>query len=133
MEKAHHVPAWVPILPFLVGLAGISLAWFFYIANPAMPNILASKFKPVYRFLLNKWYFDELYDFLFVRPAKKLGHYLWKFWDEKIIDGLGPNGAALLTHIISGRTSSLQTGFLYHYAFAMLLGFLIIVSWVVLG
>ncbi len=131
IEKAHHVPAWVGVLPLLMALSGIALAWVFYIAAPMVPSLVAMKFPYLYRFFLNKWYFDELYDCLFVNPAKRLGQYLWKFWDEKIIDGLGPNGAALLTHIAAGKTSRLQTGYVYHYAFAMLLGFLLITSWVV--
>jgi NADH-quinone oxidoreductase subunit L len=86
----------------------------------------------LYRFLLNKWYFDELYDALFVRPALRLGRFLWKFGDEKIVDGWGPNGAALITQLSAGRISRLQTGYVYHYAFAMLIGFLLVISWVVL-
>ncbi len=131
IEHAHHVAAWVGTLPLLMAISGIALAWVFYILYPAIPAQISAKFPLIYRFLLNKWYFDELYDFLFVNPARKLGHYLWKFWDEKIIDGLGPNGAALITHLAAGRTSRLQTGYLYHYAFAMLVGFLVITSWVV--
>jgi NADH-quinone oxidoreductase subunit L len=131
IEKAHHVPAWVGVLPLLMALSGIALAWVFYIASPMVPSLVAMKFPYLYRFLFNKWYFDELYDALFVNPAKRFGQYLWKFWDEKIVDGLGPNGAALLTHIAAGKTSRLQTGYLYHYAFAMLVGFLLITSWVV--
>jgi len=130
IEEAHHVPRWVGVLPLLVGLSGIALAWLFYIINPDLPRKLAGTFPPLYRFLLNKWYFDELYDAVFVRPAKRLGQHLWKFWDEKIVDGLGPNGAALVTHVLAGRISRLQTGFVYHYAFAMLLGFLAIISWI---
>lgn len=131
LEHAHHVPAWVAVLPLLVAGFGITLAWVFYVLYPAIPKILAGKFSLTYKFLLNKWYFDEAYDFLFVRPSKILGRNLWKFWDEKIIDGLGPNGAALITHLVAGRTSRLQTGYLYHYAFAMLIGLLLIISWVV--
>ncbi len=130
LEAAHFVPGWVGALPLLVALSGIALAWGFYIVNPAIPARIAATVPFLYRFLLNKWYFDELYDFLFVRPAKKFGYYLWKFWDEKIIDGLGPNGAALVTFLSAGRVSRLQTGYVYHYAFAMLVGFLVIISWV---
>jgi len=130
-EEAHFVPTWVSALPLLVGLSGIALAWLFYIVNPALPARLTTIFPFLYRFLLNKWYFDELYDILFVQPAKRLGYMLWKFWDEKIIDGLGPNGAALATHLFAGRISRLQTGYVYHYAFAMLLGFLVVMTWVV--
>ena len=133
LEEAHHVPHWVGILPLFMALAGIALAWLFYIKNPKMPVWLSTDFPLLYNFFLNKWYFDELYDFLFVHPAKRLGYFLWKFWDEKIIDGLGPNGAALAAYLSAGRVSRLQTGYLYHYAFAMLAGFLIIISWVVFG
>jgi NADH-quinone oxidoreductase subunit L len=132
LEKAHHVPGWVMALPLLMAFSGIFIAWYCYIINPALPPSLAKRFPDLYQFLLNKWYFDDLYDAMFVRPAKRLGHYLWKFWDEAIIDGLGPNGAALLTHLSAGRLSLLQTGYVYHYAFAMLLGFMAIVGWVVL-
>jgi NADH-quinone oxidoreductase subunit L len=132
IEMAHHVPGWVPVLPLLVALSGIALAWVFYIVNPALPNKVATTVPRLYRFLLNKWYFDELYDALFVRPALKAGRFLWKWADEKIVDGLGPNGAALLTQLSAGRISRLQTGYVYHYAFAMLIGFLIVISWVVL-
>ncbi|MDE3060795.1 MAG: NADH-quinone oxidoreductase subunit L [Pseudomonadota bacterium] len=131
LEEAHHVPDWVEMLPLVMGLSGIAIAWLFYILRPALPGKLAAALPFLYRFLLNKWYFDELYDLIFVRPAKKLGHYLWKFWDEKIIDGLGPNGAALATVLSAMRVSRLQTGYVYHYAFAMLVGFMILMSWVV--
>ena len=131
IEEAHFVPGWVGTLPVLVGLCGIALAWVFYIINPGLPIRLHNSFPRLYRFLLNKWYFDELYDRIFVRPAKRLGYYLWKFWDEKIIDGLGPNGAALVTYLSAGRVSRLQTGYVFHYAFAMLIGFMVIFSWVV--
>lgn len=133
LEQAHHVPGWVPVLPLLVGLCGIGLAWVFYIVNPSLPVKLAATFPRLYRFLLNKWYFDELYDFLFVRPAMKLGTWLWQFFDTKIIDGLGPNGAALVTYLSAGRVSRLQTGYVYHYAFVMLAGFAVLFTWVVFG
>ena len=132
LEHAHHVPGWVPVLPLLVALSGIILAWVMYIVQPELPARIAAKFPFVYRFLLNKWYFDELYDAIFVRPAVRLGQHLWKFWDEKIVDGLGPNGAALITQLSAGRISRLQTGYVYHYAFAMLLGFLLVISWIVI-
>ncbi|MDE3038869.1 MAG: NADH-quinone oxidoreductase subunit L, partial [Pseudomonadota bacterium] len=130
LEAAHDVPEWVGALPLLVALSGIAVAWIFYIVQPGIPSKLAKAVPALYRFLLNKWYFDELYDFLFVRPAMRLGRNLWKLWDEKIIDGLGVNGAALVTYLSAARTARLQTGYLYHYAFVMLLGFLLILSWV---
>ena len=133
LEEAHQVPGWVKELPLLVALTGIGLAWVFYVVNTQIPAKIAAVFPWSYKFLLNKWYVDELYEWLFVRRAKQLGVYLWKFWDEKIIDGFGPNGAALVTHLSAGRVSRLQTGFVYHYAFAMMIGFMIIVGWVVFG
>ncbi|MFO0388419.1 MAG: NADH-quinone oxidoreductase subunit L [Alphaproteobacteria bacterium] len=133
IEAAHHVPGWVPVLPLLVALSGIALAWYLYVVNTSLPEKIAETFPRLYQFLLNKWYFDELYDALFVRPAKRIGYYLWRFFDEKIIDGLGPNGAAFITHIFAGRISRLQTGYVYHYAFSMLIGFMVIISWVVFG
>jgi NADH-quinone oxidoreductase subunit L len=131
IEEAHHVPGWVGTLPLLMAISGIALAWVLYIVTPETPAKIAACFPFTYRFLLNKWYFDELYDFLFVRPAKRIGYTLWKFWDEKIIDGLGPNGAALATYLTAGKIGRLQTGYVYHYAFAMLAGFVVIFTWVV--
>jgi NADH-quinone oxidoreductase subunit L len=133
IEEAHFVPGWVVMLPIVVGLVGIALAWLLYIRSTHIPARIAEKFPFFYRFLLNKWYFDELYDWLFVRSFKRFGHYLWKFWDEKIIDGLGPNGAAMVAYISAGRVSRLQTGYVFHYAFAMLIGFMVILTYVVFG
>ena len=132
IENAHHAPGWVGVLPLLVALSGIALAWYGYVVSVKTPAALAARFPGMYQFLLNKWYFDELYDWAFVRPAKRLGYYLWKFWDEAIVDGLGPNGAAFAAQFFAARTSRLQTGFVYHYAFAMLLGFMAIAGWVVM-
>jgi NADH-quinone oxidoreductase subunit L len=131
LEEAHHVPGWVPVLPLLVALSGVAAAWYFYSVNPKLPGDLAGRFPALYRFLLNKWYFDELYDRAFVVPAKKLGRKLWKFWDEQVIDGVAVNGSASLAAFFAGRMSRAQTGYVYHYAFAMLLGFLLVTTWVV--
>lgn len=133
LERAHHVPGWVPILPLIVVLSGIALAWLFYIKQPQLPGKLRSKAEGVYQFLLNKWYFDELYDRIFVRPAWALGRILWKRGDEKGIDALGPNGAAAISRAVARYTGSLQTGYVYHYAFAMLLGVIALISWLVYG
>lgn len=130
IEHAHHVPGWVPFAPMVMGISGIALAFLFYVKKPEIPGLLAARFPKLYLFLLNKWYFDELYDAMFVRPSKRLGQGLWKFFDEKIIDGLGPNGAALITHLFAGRVARLQTGYVYHYAFAILLGVLAALTYV---
>ncbi len=131
VEAAHNAPEWVGLLPLGVGLAGIGLAALFYLIRPNYPSAIARAISPVYRFLLNKWYFDELYDAIFVRPTKRVGIYLWKIVDARVIDDLGPNGAASLARLVGERVSRLQTGYVYHYAFAMLLGVLGMVSWVV--
>jgi NADH-quinone oxidoreductase subunit L len=129
IEAAHHVPGWVPVAPLIVGLIGIGIAYGLYIRNPERPAQLAAKWQGLYKFLLNKWYFDELYDFLFVRPAFWLGRGLWKQGDGAVIDRLGPDGIAATTVVLARRASALQTGYVYHYAFAMLIGVVLITTW----
>lgn len=133
LEAAHHVPLWVILAPLAVGLLGISGAYFAYVKKPELPGKVAAMFPRTYQFLAHKWYFDEIYDFVFVRGAKALGRHFWKFWDVRVIDGLGPNGAARLSARLAVVASRLQTGYLYHYAFAMLLGVVALLSWVVLS
>ena len=129
IEEAHHVPFLIKILPIIAGLIGIGLAYVFYITQPDLPRRFAESAQGVYQFLLNKWYIDELYDFLFVNPAKRLGHNLWQTGDVGIIDHLGPNGVAATARNIARRAVALQTGFVYHYAFAMLIGVAALVTW----
>ena len=135
IAKAHaeHMPFLVGQLPLIVGLAGLALAYFMYIRRPELPGRLASAFPGVYQFLLNKWYFDELYDFLFVRPAFRIGRFFWKRGDAGIIDRFGPDGISALTGVFAERLGRVQSGYLYHYAFAMIIGIAVIVSWFVLG
>jgi NADH-quinone oxidoreductase subunit L len=133
LEEFHHVPLWVKLSPFVAMLLGLVTAWFFYIRSPETPKRLAEDHQMLYRFLLNKWYFDELYDFIFVRPAKWLGSFLWKQGDVRVIDGYGPNGIAARVQDVTGRITRLQTGFLYHYAFVMLIGIAALVTWMMLG
>jgi len=130
-EQAAHAEsrAWVAAAPTWAMLLGFALALTFYIAVPALPAIVATVFKPLYVFLLNKWYFDELYDALFVRPAKWLGRVLWLEGDGAIIDGLGPDGVARRVLWTTGRIVKLQTGYVYHYAFAMLIGVALLLTW----
>jgi NADH-quinone oxidoreductase subunit L len=129
LENAHHVPLWVKYAPLAVGAAGIALAYVFYLFAPGLPAKLAATFGGIYRFLMNKWYFDELYDFLFVRPAFAIGRGLWRTGDGKIIDGFGPDGISAVTLNVAQRISRLQTGYVYHYAFAMLIGVVFLISW----
>jgi NADH-quinone oxidoreductase subunit L len=132
LEAAHHVPLWVSTLPFVLALLGIAAAWVAYAWRPELPAVLARRFRAIYLFLLNKWYFDELYDALFVRPAMALGRGLWKQGDGAVIDGLGPDGLAATTVRLAVRASRLQTGYVYHYAFVMLIGVVVFVTWYLL-
>jgi NADH-quinone oxidoreductase subunit L len=132
LHEIHELPLWVELSPFIAMLIGFALAWKFYIRSPEMPVNLAAQHRGLYAFLLNKWYFDELYDFLFVGPAKRLGHFLWKTGDGTIIDGLGPDGISARVVDVTNRVVKLQTGYLYHYAFAMLIGVAALVTWMML-
>ena len=133
LEDAHHVPTWVKVSPFVAMLGGLILSWVFYIARPDLPGRLAAQQRPLYLFLLNKWYFDEIYDAIFVRPAMALGRFFWKKGDGVVIDGT-LNGVAMgvipwLTRL-AGRA---QSGYLFHYAFAMVLGMALLITWMTLG
>jgi NADH-quinone oxidoreductase subunit L len=103
-----------------------------YMMRPGTAARLAGTFPAVYRFLLNKWYFDELYNFLFVRPAFRLGRLFWKGGDGAIIDGLGPDGISSLVVRAARRLGVIQSGYLYHYAFAMIIGMALVVSWMII-
>ncbi|MEE9588137.1 MAG: NADH-quinone oxidoreductase subunit L [Hyphomicrobiaceae bacterium] len=129
LEAMHHVPEFVLWAPFVMMAAGFALAYLFYIMAPSLPGFFARAFKPIYLFLLNKWYFDELYDWLFVRPTLRLGRALWKTGDEKVIDGIGPNGIAARVLDVTRGVVKIQSGYVYHYAFAMLIGVALIVSY----
>jgi NADH-quinone oxidoreductase subunit L len=127
MHAMHEVPDWVPLAPTVVGVAGIALAFVFYMVAPGLPAAFARGLRPLYLFLLNKWYFDELYDAVFVRPAQWLARQLWRIGDARIIDGM-PNGAAALAAAAARGAVRLQTGRMANYAFAMLIGVVVFVS-----
>jgi NADH-quinone oxidoreductase subunit L len=129
LAAAEGVPALVRFMPLIFALIGIAIAYVFYIADPRLPVRLAAQFRSLYLFLLNKWYFDDLYDWLFVRTAFSLGDGLWRSGDGTVIDGLGPNGVAAVTRDLAHQASRLQTGYLYHYAFAMMIGLVALVTW----
>ncbi|MCG6857389.1 MAG: NADH-quinone oxidoreductase subunit L [Salaquimonas sp.] len=130
LEHFHHVPVWVKLSPFIMMALGFVIAWAMYIRSPQLPKALARSQPGLYAFLLNKWYFDEAYDFLFVRPAKALGRFLWKRGDGWLIDGFGPDGVSARVLDVTRSVVRLQTGYLYHYAFAMLIGVAALISWV---
>ncbi len=132
IEAAHHAPSWVPPLLIAVGLTGIGIAYGLYIRNPSKPKQIAKDFKGLYEFLLNKWYFDELYNAIFVRPSFAIGRFLWKRGDGTVIDGMGPDAIAAGTLIVAKRAGKLQTGYVYHYAFAMLIGIVVLATWYIL-
>lgn len=129
IEEIHHSPFSVKILPFLVMALGSLIAVYFYLIEPEAPRRLAQRHSWLYRFLLNKWYFDELYDLFFVRPAKWLGRFLWLKGDGWLIDGFGPDGISARVLDVTSRVVRLQTGYLYHYAFAMLIGLALLITW----
>jgi NADH-quinone oxidoreductase subunit L len=132
-HAAHEVDTWVKLAPLEVGLVGIALAYLLYMFRTELPAKIAGAMGGLYRFLLNKWYFDELYEAIFVKPAKALGFGLWKGGDGAIIDGLGPDGIASLSQAVARKAARLQSGYVYHYAFAMLIGVVVLVSWYLFG
>ena len=121
--STDHPPLWFLLLTPTLVILSIPLAYYLFLKNRNLPERLASINKPLYQFLLNKWYFDELYDVLFVKPSKKLGLFLWKFFDLKIIDGFGPDGISSMIKKFSVKANKFQSGYIYQYAFVMLLGF----------
>lgn len=121
-EVRQEAPDWVIVAPTLAMALGFATAWYFYITNPLVPFGLAKRFRGAYLFLLNAWYFDALYDAIFVRPAMRLGRFLWKTGDGTVIDGIGPDGVSARVIDIANRAIKLQSGYIYHYAFAMLIG-----------
>ncbi len=133
MHDEEKIPAWVSWSPFVMMVVGFVLAYIFYVAKPYLPKQLAEQHGMLYRFLLNKWYFDELYDWLFVRPAKRLGYFLWKRGDGTVIDGMGPDGVSARVVDVTGWAVRLQTGYVYHYAFAMMLGVAVIFTYFMFG
>ncbi len=126
-----HPPFWLLILTPTLVILSIPIAYYLFIKNKRLPEQIASINKPLYQFLLNKWYFDELYNALFVKPSKKLGLFLWKSFDLKIIDGLGPDGISTIIKKFSIKANKFQSGFIYQYAFVMLLGFSVLLTFLI--
>jgi NADH-quinone oxidoreductase subunit L len=118
--------------PVYLALLGVVLAWFLYNKRPDLPAKIASTFSPVYKLLVNKFYFDELYQAVFAGGSRALGTALWRVGDVALIDGALVNGSAKLVGWLSGVLRRLQTGYLYHYAFAMIIGLSVLLAWVYL-
>ncbi len=129
LVNAHLVPIFIKFLPMTFGLAGIAFAYLMYFFAPGLPVALSSGFQGLHRFLLNKWYFDEVYEKFLVKPAFEIGRNLWKAIDGALIDGVGPNGIAAAVRVLARRAGAIQTGYMYHYAFVMLLGAVVFITW----
>ena len=129
MEAAHHVPTWVKLLPIGLASAGVVGAYIAYVRLPWLPVSLAGRTGALYQFLFNKWYFDELYDRIFVKLAVRCGQFLWTRGDKGVIDHYGPDGLSAAVARLSGRLVQLQTGYVYHYAFAMMIGVVVLLTW----
>ncbi len=121
--STDHPPLWFLFLTPTLVISSIPISYYLFVKNKNLPQQIANVNKPLYQFLLNKWYFDELYDVLIVRPSKNFGLFLWKFFDIRLIDGFGPDGISILIKKISLKAKKFQSGFIYQYAFVMLLGF----------
>src|SRR5512139_1658312 len=133
IEEMHHINPVIAFLPTAMMVGGFLVSWLFYIRRPYLPVELANQHQMLYQFLLNKWYFDELYDFIFVRPAKWIGYQLWKKGDGFVIDGFGPDGVSARVLDVTRNVVKIQTGYLYHYAFAMLIGVAGLITWFMFG
>ena len=132
LHDAHYVPTWVKLAPFIVMLIGFATAWLFYIRNPSIPKRLAANQYHLYQFLLNKWYVDEIYDFLFTRPAKALGGLLWKRGDGNVIDGSINSLAMGIVPFFTRLAGRAQSGYIFTYAFWMVIGIVFLISWMAL-
>ena len=128
----HHPPLWFLLLTPILVLLAIPLSYYFFVKDKKSLDSFIEINKPLYNFLVNKWYFDELYDFLFVKPAKKIGTFFWKIGDGTIIDGFGPDGLTKLIKSVSDKAVQFQSGFLYHYAFVILIGLSILLTYMMI-
>ena len=133
IEKAHHLTSLVKLTPLIFSASGILVAYLFYVFAPSLPQILSHSFYGLYLVLKNKYYIDEIYEFILIKPFKWIANILWQIGDVKIIDGLGPNGVSKLSQNISGIISRVQSGYLYYYVFVMIIGIVGIITWYVLG
>ncbi len=131
MHEMHGVPTIIKLSATIAMLLGLWTAWLAYIRNPGFPATLAAQFSVIYDFLLHKWYFDELYHLIFVRPSFAIGRFFWHRGDEKTIDRFGPNGSAWLVQQGTRVTAKVQTGYLYSYAFVMLIGLTAAITWAI--
>lgn len=128
VEGAHHVPEWVKLLPTFAGVLGLFLSWAFYSRFTGLPAKTVATFKGIHALFFRKWYFDEAYDAIFVKNALRAGLLFWK-GDKNIVDGVGPDGVAARSLDIASALRKFQTGYVFHYAFVMLVGVIGFISW----
>jgi NADH-quinone oxidoreductase subunit L len=128
----EHPPMWFLLLTPILVCSSIPISYYFFVKNKDLPNSIVEINKPLYNFLVNKWYFDELYEIIFIKPSKKIGLFLWKFFDVKIIDGFGPDGVSSLIKKFSIKANKFQSGYIYQYAFIMLLGFSALLTFLII-
>ena len=133
LDEAHHVPKWVKLSPFVAMIIGFLLSYIFYIWRTNIPKKLAQNQRHLYLFLLNKWYFDEIYEILFVRSARFVGRFLWKKGDGQAIDGFINNFSMVFIPLLTKLAGRAQSGYIFTYAFAMVLGIVVLITWMTLG
>ena len=131
--STEHPPTWFLLLTPILVLISIPIAYYLFVKNKFIPEQIVKINRPLYEFLVNKWYFDELYDYIIVKPSQKIGLFLWKVCDVKIIDGFGPDGISMLIKKISQKANKFQSGFIYQYAFVMLLGFSALLTYLIIN
>jgi NADH-quinone oxidoreductase subunit L len=131
--STEHPPLWIILTTPILVILSIPISYYLFVKNKEIPNWFANSNKPIYNFLVNKWYFDELYNLIFVQFSKKIGLYFWKVFDVKIIDRFGPDGISSLIKNLSIKASKFQTGFIYQYAFMILLGFSALLTFLILN
>ncbi len=131
--STDHPPLWIILITPILVIISIPLAYYFFVKDKEIPNQLVNSNKPLYNFLFNKWYFDELYNVIFIKSSKKIGLFFWKIFDVKIIDRFGPDGISSLIKNLSLKASKFQSGFIYQYAFMMLLGFSALLTFLILN
>jgi len=129
--SSEHPPMWFLLLTPILVLISIPIAYYLFVKNKSIPEEIVKINRPLYQFLVNKWYFDELYDYIIIKPSKKIGLFLWKTCDVKIIDGFGPDGISMLIKKVSQKANKFQSGFIYQYAFVMLLGFSALLTYLI--
>lgn len=133
VDAVYILPNIIKLLPFFAMALGFIVAYWFYILMPSIPAILSRKLSIVYKFLLNKWYIDELYNLIFVRPIFNMSNFLYKIWDLSVIERLGPIGVSTFVYSVTNRVVRFQTGFVYHYAFVIIAGIVAFLTWAMIG